>query len=50
MENGANKKDSLNSMKTTIMQIDLQKNGPIPDDAKEAYERGIMAVLQMLDG
>lgn len=32
----------------TIMQMDVQASGPVPDDPREAYKRGIIAVLMML--
>ena len=31
-----------------IMQADIQANGPVPDDPKEAYMRGIEVALMML--
>ena len=32
----------------TIMQMDVQASGPVPDDPREAYMRGIVAALMVL--
>ena len=42
--------NNIESIMAMIMQIDVQTNGPVPDDPKEAYMRGIKAALKMLSG
>jgi hypothetical protein len=44
MSDNANVKDIV----AKIMQTDVQANGPVPDDPREAYVRGIEAALVLL--
>lgn len=40
----------LKNIVAVIMQSDVQANGPVPDDPREAYVRGIEAALLMIGG
>ncbi len=42
--------DTRENIVATIMQIDVQTAGPVPDDPREAYRRGIEAALLVLIG
>ena len=36
----------IDNRTTYIMQADIQANGPVPNDSREAYMRGIAAALR----
>ena len=38
-----------NNLIAQIAQLDVQVNGPIPDNARDAYFRGITATLNLID-
>ena len=40
----------IENLVAMVMQADVQASGPVPDDPREAYMRGIMAALTTLGG